>query len=206
MIYRGGQDIPRYTTGLVATVLAFYFMRQQGGDWIVLAASSFLFLICVSDTLFSKIPNLFNLALLLFAFGYHTHQSGLAGLQLALLGLLTGLALFLFPFLMGGMGAGDVKALAALGALLGPWVILQVFLYTGLWGGLMGLLQYLFVPQLRHKAMQSLRTLMACLLPERSISGQPGYTLRFPYAAAIAFGYYAYLSWGGLFTHLKTRF
>lgn len=204
MIYRGGQDIPRYVTGAIAAGLALYFIRHQGANWIVLAASSFLFLICISDTLFSKIPNLLNFTLLLFAFGYHTYQSGIAGLQSTFLGLLTGLILFLLPFLMGGMGAGDVKALAALGALLGPGAIFQVFLYTGLWGGLMGLLQYLFVPQLRQKAIQSLYLLKARVLPTQNRPGQAGYTLRFPYAAAIAFGYFAYLSWGGLLKFAKT--
>lgn len=204
MVYRGGQDIPRYVTGVIAAGLALYFIRQQGTNWIVLAASLFLFLICISDTLFSKIPNLVNLTLLLFAFVFHFYQSGLVGLQLSFYGLLAGLALFLLPFLMGGMGAGDVKALAALGALLGPAAIFQVFLYTGLWGGLMGLLQYLFVPQLRHKAVQTLYLLKARILPTQSKPGQPGYTLRFPYAAAIAFGYFAYLSWGGLLKFLKT--
>lgn len=203
MTYRGSQDIPRYITGTIATVFALYFIRQQSADWVVLAASSFLFLVCVSDTLFSKIPNLFNLLLLLFAFGYHYHQSGLSGFRLAFFGLLAGLALLLLPFLMGGMGAGDVKALAALGALLGPQAILQVFIYTGLWGGVMGLLQCLFVPQLRQNCIIWMRALRAGLLPARSDAGQPGQTLRFPYAAAIAFGYYAYISWGGLLKLLE---
>ncbi|OEU53551.1 MAG: hypothetical protein BA871_07100 [Desulfuromonadales bacterium C00003096] len=203
MTYRGSQDIPRYITGTIALVIALFFIRQQSADSIVLAASSFLFLICISDTLFSKIPNLFNLALLLFAFGYHYHQSGLAGISLAFFGLLAGLALFLLPFIMGGMGAGDVKALAALGALLGPSTILQVFIYTGLCGGVMGLLQCIFVPQLRRNCISWIRNLRAGLLPTRSEVERSGQTLRFPYAAAIAFGYYAYISWGGLLKLLE---
>ncbi len=204
MIYRGIQDIPRYATGSVAMVFALYLIHQQRADWIVLAASSFLFLICASDTLFSKIPNLFNLLLLLFAFGYHTSNNGLAGFSLAFFGLLAGLGLFLIPFIMGGMGAGDVKALAVLGALLGPVTILQVFVYTGLVGGIMGLLQCLFVPQLRQTCLEWIRSIRAGLVPAKSLAQIPGQTLRFPYAAAIAFGYYAYISWGGLLQMLAT--
>jgi prepilin peptidase CpaA len=203
MTYRGSQDIPRYATGIVAMGFALFFIHQQRADWVVLSASSFLFLICASDTLFSKIPNLFNLAWVLFAFGYHTYNNGLAGFSLAFFGLLAGLALFLLPFFMGGMGAGDVKALAALGALLGPQAILQVFVYTGLSGGVMGLLQVLFVPQLRRNWTSWIRNLRAGLLPTRSEVEQSGQTLRFPYAAAIAFGYYAYISWGGLLKLLE---
>jgi len=203
MLYRGSQDIPRYATGAVAMIFALYFIRQQRADWVVLSVSSFLFLICASDTLFSKIPNLFNLAWLLFAFAFHGHQSGLPGVKLAFFGVLAGMALFLIPFLMGGMGAGDVKALAVLGALLGPGTILQVFIYTALWGGAMGLLQCLFTPQLRKICLQWIRSLRAGLVPASNLRDVPRQTLRFPYAAAIAFGYYAYLSWGGLLKLLK---
>lgn len=204
MTYRGTQDIPRYATGTVAMGFALFFIHQQRADWVVLSASSFLFLICASDTLFSKIPNLFNLVWVLFAFGYHIYNSGLAGFSLAFFGLLAGLGLFIIPFFMGGMGAGDVKALAVLGALLGPATILQVFIYTGLWGGIMGLLQCLFVPQLRQTCLEWIRALRAGLLPANNIAGIPRQTLRFPYAAAIAFGYYAYISWGGLLKILTT--
>lgn len=198
MTYRGIQDIPRYATGTIAMVFALYFIHHQRTDWVVLAASSFLFLICASDTLYSKIPNLYNLLLLLFAFTYHFQQSGLAGLRFTFFGLLAGLALFLIPFLLGGMGAGDVKALAVLGALLGPQTILQVFIYTGLCGGVMGLLQCLFVPQLRQTCLHWIRSIRAGLLPSPGMGSQTKQTLRFPYAAAIALGYYAYISWGGL--------
>lgn len=53
----------------------------------------------------------FFLALLL-----HTFQGGLSGLTSSLLGAATGFALLLLPYLMGGMGAGDVKLLAVIGA------------------------------------------------------------------------------------------
>lgn len=198
MTYRGTQDIPRYATGAVAMVFALYFIHQQRADWVVLSVSSFLFLICASDTLFSKIPNLFSLAWLLFAFAYHGFQNGLPGLVFAFFGLLAGMALFLIPFLMGGMGAGDVKALAVLGAFLGAGNILQVFIYTALWGGVMGLLQCVFAPQLRRTCLLWIRSLRAGLLPAGNLSDIPRQTLRFPYAAAIAFGYYAYITWGGL--------
>lgn len=204
MTYRGSQDIPRYATGAVAMVFALYFIHLQRADWVMLSVSSFLFLICASDTLFSKIPNLFNLAWLLFAFVYHGYQSGLPGLKFAFFGLLAGMALFLIPFLMGGMGAGDVKALAVLGALLGAGNILQVFVYTALWGGVMGLLQCIFAPELRKTCLLWIRSLRAGLLPDGNLKDIPRQTLRFPYAAAIAFGYYAYISWGGLLKLLGT--
>ena len=47
-----------------------------------------------------------------------------------------GLFLLLGPYLLGGMGAGDVKASAALGAWLGLWRAFALFVYMGLAGGL----------------------------------------------------------------------
>ena len=54
-------------------------------------------------------------------------------------GLLAGIGLLLLPFVFGQMGGGDVKLMGALGAFLGAYAILNVFLYTTLAGGLFAL-------------------------------------------------------------------
>jgi Flp pilus assembly protein protease CpaA len=49
---------------------------------------------------------------------------GFQGLWLAFLGAILGLAILLLPYLMGGLGAGDVKFVMAMGTWLGPaWLI-----------------------------------------------------------------------------------
>jgi prepilin peptidase CpaA len=53
----------------------------------------------------------------------------------AALGLLAGLLLMLPSHLIGATGAGDVKLMAAIGALLGPLPVLRAFLFTALAGG-----------------------------------------------------------------------
>jgi prepilin peptidase CpaA len=50
-----------------------------------------------------------------------------------------GLAFFLPFFALGGLGAGDVKLLAAVGACLGPLAAVWVALYTSIAGGVMAL-------------------------------------------------------------------
>src|SRR5262249_34995119 len=67
----------------------------------------------------------------------HAATGGWSGLTASALGLLLGLALFLVPFLLGGMGGGDVKLLAAIGALQGPQVVLLTALYAGLARGVL---------------------------------------------------------------------
>ncbi len=161
----------------------------------------YLMLACAIDTLQSRIPNLLNASLALAGLALFFYHDGWSGLLSSLTGLSLGLALLLLPWLMGGMGAGDVKALGALGALLGPEPIFQVFLYTGLYGGLLAVLHYLFARNLKAKAAEWLGSFKATVLTNDPTMIIPTTTepLRFPYAAAIAFGYYTYLTCGGVF-------
>lgn len=64
---------------------------------------------------------------------------GPAGLQGSLLGLLVGAAVFLLGFLVGGMGAGDVKLMAAVGAWLGWPATVAAVLYVTMLGGAVAL-------------------------------------------------------------------
>ncbi len=64
---------------------------------------------------------------------------GWTGLGDGLLGLLLGFSLLFGLYLMGGMGAGDVKALAALGAWVGVKHTVYLFIYMGLAGGVLAL-------------------------------------------------------------------
>ena len=54
-------------------------------------------------------------------------------------GWIAGLAIFFVPFALRGLGGGDVKLLAALGAWVGPTDVIWVALYTGIVGGLLAL-------------------------------------------------------------------
>jgi prepilin peptidase CpaA len=59
------------------------------------------------------------------------------GILMSFAGLLAGLALLFIIFLAGGIGAGDVKLLGAIGALKGTVFVLWTMFYTGLIGGIM---------------------------------------------------------------------
>jgi prepilin peptidase CpaA len=195
------KNFPRYATGSLAAGLSLYFIYEGRADLTILAASVFFLLICIVDTLFCKIPNSANLLLLLAGMSLHVYSTGASGLLFSTLGLLTGLALLLIPYLMGGMGAGDVKALAALGALLGPAAIFQVFLYMGLIGGILAVFHYALSHNLKEKCLewtQVIKTFVYTQSIQNLKPAGPGEALRFPYAAAIAFGFFAYTNWGGL--------
>lgn len=195
------KNLPRYATGSFAAAISLYFAFAGRADLTILAASIFFFAVCIVDTVYSRIPNIANLLFLLTGFGYHLYSAGASGLLFAALGMLTGLALLLLPYLMGGMGAGDVKAMAALGALLGTAGIFQVFLYMGLIGGLLALFHYALSHNLKEKCLEWTQDIKAFAYTKSLVSlktSGPREQLRFPYAAAIAFGFFAYVNWGGL--------
>ncbi len=114
---------------------------------------------------------------------------------------LVGFLILILPFLLSGMGAGDVKGLAALGALIGPSAIFQTFLYMALIGGVISLVYYAVVYNIREKAQAGVAALatfaatrdVRCLVPE-----PPAKKHKIPYAPAMALGYFAYLAWGNL--------
>jgi len=194
------KNLPRYTSGAIAVLLSLYSIYGEREDIVILAASIFFLLICITDTLVSKIPNIATLATTLTGLGYHTWSAGGSGLLFSFMGLLTGFSLLLIPYLMGGMGAGDVKALAALGSLLGAGSVLQVFLYGALAGGILAMLHYALTHNLKEKCLKGAKNLQAFAYTREVKVFRPSATeqLRFPYAAAIAFGFYAFVSWGGL--------
>ena len=67
-----------------------------------------------------RVPNWLNLALIVIGFSAQALCFGWAGLSTGALGLLTGFGLLIVPWMMHGMGAGDVKLMAAIGVWLGP--------------------------------------------------------------------------------------
>ena len=68
---------------------------------------------------------------------YHTVRHGLRGLGVAAAGAAIGFAIFLVVYAMGGMGGGDLKLMAAFGAILGPAGIFTAALLAAILGGLM---------------------------------------------------------------------
>ena len=194
-------NLLRWATGLSAGVGAVWLLFTAQHDLTIIFASLFLLLICTTDTLYSKIPNFFTFLLILSSFALHGWTDGPAGLLTALIGMLTGFSVLIIFYLLGGMGAGDVKALAALGALLGATAILQVALYMALVGGLMSVLHYLCNRNLLIKCRDAFNALKVFLYTRDIKIFQPDSSsepLRFPYAAAIAFGFFAHTYWGNL--------
>jgi prepilin peptidase CpaA len=94
----------------------------------------------LSDVRTRRIPNVLTFGAAGAAIAAHAIEGGLAGAATACGGWLVGAAIFFPVFALGGMGAGDIKLLGALGAFLGPASAAWLCLFTGIAGGVMGIL------------------------------------------------------------------
>ncbi|WNF36972.1 prepilin peptidase [Bacillaceae bacterium IKA-2] len=107
--------------------------------WINILLLIVLVICLITDLKSRKIYNKVLFPTLVIAFVGHFMISGWAGVGSASLGFLLGLAILLIPFLLGGMGAGDVKLLAVIGALKGSAFVLTTAIYMALVGGIIAL-------------------------------------------------------------------
>lgn len=100
------------------------------------------------DLKYRRIPNFVTLPTILIGPVLHVIFLGLPGLKSSLIGLLLGLAILIIPFALGGMGGGDVKFLAAVGAIKGNPFILDAAIYSAFAGGAMAICLLLYKGQL----------------------------------------------------------
>lgn len=104
-----------------------------------IAALTLAIVASIWDLRTRRIPNQLTLSAALVAIVFRTAIGGGTAFADSALGWLAGIALFIVPFALRGMGGGDVKLLGALGAWLGPFDVLWVALYTGVAGGVLAI-------------------------------------------------------------------
>jgi len=155
-------------------------------------AAAFLFFAVASDLRFHRIPNGLTLPALFAALLVSTWAGATSGPLESALGAALGLALLVGPYAFGGMGAGDVKALMALGAWLGPKAILGAAVWAVIAGGGFALVMLVLRGELGAFARRWGRTLWSSLALRR-ISYEPPAAGSLaaggiPFAAAMAVG------------------
>lgn len=164
---------------------------------IAVAAFGSLFA-ALTDVWRFRIYNIQTIPMMASGVIYHTIVSGGEGFFGSACGLMFGIAILLLPFLMGGIGAGDVKLLAAIGAWLGMPMTFYVFIASGCASGICALLmiafQRSFAEALVHVHLLWLRLSSFITLPNREEWMQPIVPAEnqrrrvIPYGAMIAFG------------------
>lgn len=94
----------------------------------------------VTDLRDRKIYNALTFPAIALGIAINTMTHGFAGLGFAAAGFLLGALLFSAPVALLGRGAGDLKLLAAIGALCGPEFVIWTALYAGVAGGAFALI------------------------------------------------------------------
>jgi prepilin peptidase CpaA len=151
-----------------------------------------LALACLSDLRTRRIPNVLTISAAAGALVFHLATGGWSAAGWSLAGLFLGALLFFPMFVLRGMGAGDVKLLAAIGAWLGPGQVAAVALTTSIVGGVIAV-----IVALAHGYLRKALTNIYLVLVHWRIAGVrplPAVTLerasgpRLAYALPIAIG------------------
>jgi prepilin peptidase CpaA len=79
-----------------------------------------------------KISNLLTVPLLFGGIAFHAITNGWSGLGFSMAGAAFGFGVLIFFYVLGGVGAGDVKFVAGIGAWLGLLTTAEVFFIAGL--------------------------------------------------------------------------
>ncbi|GGN99418.1 A24 family peptidase [Saccharibacillus kuerlensis] len=104
-----------------------------------LGCGCFLTAAFMTDIRTRKIPNPLNLLFAASGFLYQGAAHGLDGLLFALKGCAAGFIVLFILYLLGAVGAGDVKLFAGIGAWTGVLFTAQTLLYSILFAGVIGL-------------------------------------------------------------------
>jgi prepilin peptidase CpaA len=151
----------------------------------------------IEDFRRQKIPNLVTYSTMVLALAIHSVSSGLDGFLFSASGLFLGIGLFIVPYLMGGMGAGDAKLMGAAGAIFGPRGIIIASIMVIFAGGVYGVILFVLNPE--HAASFLRRiwiTLKSFVLTHQFILIPPGKDEKLPvlrYAVPIALGTLGYM-------------
>ena len=106
-------------------------------------------------------------------------------------GMLTGCILLIIPFILGGMGGGDVKLLAALGAWLGCAAVLNIFLFGSVTGVFIAL-SLVFFKKRRLNLMNVLNDMLFFALTKKRVMPSEN-SENFPYSIPMATGFLIYI-------------
>ena len=160
--------------------------------YLLLCALTIATVGAVKDALGRRIPNWLTYSGLIAALLVRIVLGGWAELRGGLAGMLIAGGIFFLLFLLGGMGGGDVKLMAAVGAWVGLAQVGILLIMSAIAGGLLAV-GYALV----HKRMlESLRNVVELvrhhltegLAPHPTLNVQQAGTLRLPYGLAIAIG------------------
>lgn len=172
--------------------------------WAVWLVTIVLILAAVIDGFELKVPNWVTFPFIVSGWAYSVVAFGWEGLGWSLLGTVIGLALLLPPYAIGGMGAGDVKLLAGVGAWIYGTNTVYAFAVSAIVGAVLAVAMVVVRRGWkRHSAqfMVILNEILVIRNPEQlaAIAAKRKPTmLLLPYGIPIAIGTIGYFVWTGM--------
>lgn len=173
-------------------------------NWPVWLVTVVLIVAALIDGWKLKVPNWITFPLVISGLIYSTIYFGWEGLAWSLAGTAVGLLLLLPAYAIGGMGAGDVKLLAGVGAWVWATTTLYAFCVSAIAGGVIAVIMVLWRRDWFHHYFQLLSIFqeilyvrdpnaLATMAAERKST-----MLLLPYGIPIAIGSIAYFAWAGM--------
>jgi prepilin peptidase CpaA len=168
-------------------------MQTTTASFLPLAIDVFTILLLVLcagwDLKYRKIPNWATLPGIVLGLGLNVLHGGWAGIKASGLGFLVGFGALLVLFILGWMGGGDVKLMAAVGALKGyPFVVSALF-YSLVVGVVIGVALLIW----NRKTLRTFKNLffvvfsrVSKLIPKQDIDREQ--TQKIPFGLAIVLG------------------
>lgn len=141
----------------------------------------------LTDLKWNRIFNVQTFPAMALGLALGTLGGGLRGALGSLAGLVVGLALLLAFYFVGGVGAGDVKLLGAIGSLKGAGFVVWTMFYAGLIGGVMACAVVIW----QGRTRQTFRNLLLFLRhPARAVQNEEAQqdSQYLPYGVAISAG------------------
>ena len=173
-------------------------------NWNVWLLSGVLVAAALIDGWKLKVPNWITFPMIVSGWVYSAVFFGWTGLAYSLLGTAVGLGLLLPAYAIGGMGAGDVKLLAGIGAWVWATVTLYAFCVSAVLGGVIAIAMVLLRGKWLHHMTQFFTIIgeitevrdpntLSAIAAERKSS-----MMLLPYGIPIALGTIAYFVWSGM--------
>jgi prepilin peptidase CpaA len=117
-------------------------------DPLYLLLACLLIVSAGTDFKYKKIFNAVTFPAMIIGIIVHGFKGGVSGVIYSIEGLFLGLALLVVFYVVGMMGAGDVKLMGAVGSILGPVGVFNAFLFTAIVGGIYALIVLAYHGQL----------------------------------------------------------
>ncbi len=173
-------------------------------NWPIWVVSIVLIVAAVIDGVKLKVPNWITFPLVMSGWLYSTVAFGWEGLGWSLLGTVVGLALLLPAYAIGGMGAGDVKLLAGVGAWIHATHTFYAFCLAAVIGAVLAVLMVVVSRSWRKHLNQFCVIAMEIFMIRdpnclAAIAAERKPTmLLLPYGIPITMGTLLYFAWMGM--------